>query len=74
MTETTINNNTERRFDEFSPKKLILLINKALSYLFSKWHIILSVGILLGIAYSGCLVKIKKGQIRKFPVCPVKSG
>jgi cbb3-type cytochrome oxidase subunit 3 len=52
MTEATIDNNTQKRFDEFSPRRLILMVHKAFSYLFSKWFIILFVGVLLGGAYA----------------------
>ncbi len=52
MTEATIDNNIQKRFDEFSPRRLILMVHKAFSYLFSKWFIILFVGVLLGGAYA----------------------
>jgi cbb3-type cytochrome oxidase subunit 3 len=60
MTEVIIDNN-QRRFDEFSPKKLILLVHKAFRYLFSKWFIIFLVGLLLGGAYTAyCFYKKPK--------------
>lgn len=41
---------TSSVFDEFSPKKFILLFNQSSRYLLSKWLIILIVGVLFGIA------------------------
>ncbi len=49
MTEVIIQPDSDRVFDEFSPKKLIILVQRSGSYLLSKWKIILLVSILFGI-------------------------
>lgn len=50
MTDTFIQPDSNRVFDEFSPKKLIILVQRSGSYIFSKWLIILIVAILFGTA------------------------
>lgn len=52
MTAVTPNTDTARTFDEFSPRKLILQIQRAFAYIFSKWKIILLVALLCGIALA----------------------
>jgi uncharacterized protein involved in exopolysaccharide biosynthesis len=52
MTQAAPDIRMERRFDEFSPKRLLLLINKAFKYLLSKWWIIILAGLALGSLYA----------------------
>lgn len=39
----------ERRFDQFSPRRILMLVNQAIRYLRSKWIVIVVTGILLGL-------------------------
>jgi Chain length determinant protein len=50
MTANTSMHNSNRVFDEFSPKKLILQGRSAFKYVLSRWKLILLAGILLGAA------------------------
>ncbi|MEO6231966.1 MAG: Wzz/FepE/Etk N-terminal domain-containing protein [Ferruginibacter sp.] len=50
MTEETIISTSDNRvFDEFSPKKLIVLVQHSFSYILSKWLVIVLVALLFGI-------------------------
>lgn len=51
MTEGATDINQQRKFDEFSPKRAILLVNSACRYLLSKWLILLIAGIAFGSLY-----------------------
>ncbi|MEO5564072.1 MAG: hypothetical protein ABIR18_11570 [Chitinophagaceae bacterium] len=50
MATTTTVTESNRVFDEFSPKKMIIQSRGAIRYLFSKWYIILVAGVVLGVA------------------------
>ncbi len=52
MTDPYIQPDSNRVIEEFSPKKLIILVQRSGSYILSKWMIILIVAILFGIVGS----------------------
>lgn len=48
-TDTVQTSFDDRAFGDFSPKKLIILIRKAITYLFSKWFVIVPVAVAFGV-------------------------
>lgn len=51
MAAATDNTVEEKRFEEFSPKKMILSIHNAFKYLLSKWWVLLLCGMAIGLIY-----------------------
>jgi hypothetical protein len=51
MTGNNHDTNAKRKFDEFSPKHILLLVNQSARYLLSKWIILLIAGAVSGLLY-----------------------